>query len=111
MKAGRLRHRMRIERPDVLKDAYGGVTKTWVPVAEVNAAIDSISGREFLSADRELAGVTWRITMREVPGVLIEPNWRAIDEDAARTFDFIEILPSHTRAEITVAAICGVSQP
>jgi head-tail adaptor len=111
MKAGRLRHRMRLERPAVTADAFGSPVKTWEAVVEVPAAIDAITGREFLAADRELAGITWRLTLRETPGITLEPNWRAIDLDAARTFDFVEILPSHNRAEITVAATCGLSQP
>ena len=111
MKAGRMRHRVRLERPDITVDAFGGVIKDWVTVREVPAAVDSITGREFLAADRELAGVTWRVTIRETPGIVVEPNWRAVDLDAARVFDFVEILPSHNRAEITIAATCGLSQP
>jgi head-tail adaptor len=114
MKAGRLRHWLRLERPiGVTRDAFGGAVKEWAPVIEVDAAVDSISGREYLAADRELAGVTWRITIRETPGVTVEPDWRAVDldDDAARTFDFVEILPSHNRADITIAATCGLSNP
>jgi head-tail adaptor len=113
MKAGRLRHWLRLERPTVTSDTFGGVIKTWAPVAEVDAAIDAISGREFLAADRELAGITWRITIRETPGVTVEPNWRGVslDDDASRVFDFVELLPSHERAVITIAATCGQSQP
>jgi head-tail adaptor len=113
MKAGRLRHWLRLERPLVTEDTFGGVVKTWETVAEVDAAIDAISGREFLAADRELAGITWRITIRETPGITVEPNWRGIeiDGDAPRTFDFVELLPSHERAVITIAATCGQSQP
>jgi head-tail adaptor len=112
MKAGRLRHWVRLERPVVTADAFGAMVKTWETVAEVPAAIDAISGREYIGADRELAGIAWRITLREVPGVAVEPNWRAVslDDDTARTFDFVDILPSHTRAELTVAATCGQSQ-
>lgn len=111
MKAGRLRHRVRLERPTTTLDAFGGILKDWQTVAEVPAAVDAITGREFLAADRELAGVTWRVTIRETPGLVIEPNWRAVDVDTPRTFDFVEILPSHNRAEITIAATCGLSQP
>jgi len=111
MKAGRLRHRMRLEAPTRSTDAFGGAVKTWTAMAEVDAAIDSISGREFLAADRELAGVTWRITIRELPGLSVQPDWRAVDIDAPRVFDFVEILPSHNRAELTIAALCGQSQP
>jgi len=114
MKAGRLRHWLRIERPDpTTLDGYRGEVKVWTPVAEVDAAIDSVSGREFLAADRELAGITWRVTLREIPGLTIEPGWRGveIDGDTARTFDFIAVLPSHARNDITLAATSGQSQP
>lgn len=114
MKAGRLRHWLRLERPDpTTRDAYQGEVKQWSVVAEVDAAIDSVTGREFMAADRELAGITWRITLREIPGQQIEPGWRAveIDGDAPRVFDFIAILPSHARNDITIAATSGQSQP
>lgn len=114
MKAGRLRHRLRIERPDpTTRDAYHGEVKVWTQVAEVDAAIDSVSGREFMAADRELAGITWRITLREIPGVQIEPGWRGVEVDGntPRMFDFVAILPSHARNDITLAATSGQSQP
>jgi head-tail adaptor len=113
MKSGLMRHWMRLERPVITEDTYSGVVKTWEPVAEVDAAIDAISGREFLAADRELAGVTWRIVIRETPGITVEPNWRGVDldDDALRVFDFVTLLPSHAREQITIAATCGQSQP
>jgi len=113
MKAGRLRHWLRLEKPVITQDAFGGKVTTWTFVADVPAAIDALSGREYFAADREVAGLTWRITIRETPGFTIEPNWRGIslDDDADRIFDFIELLPSHERAVITIAATCGQSQP
>jgi len=117
MKAGRLRHRMRIERPDpTTLDGFRGEQKRWTPVVEVDAAIDSVTGREFMAADRELAGITWRITLREVPGVSIQPGWRGVEIEGeppadTRTFDFIALLPSHARNDLTLAATSGLSQP
>jgi head-tail adaptor len=114
MKAGRMRHCLRLERPDPgTLDAYGGEQENWTPVAEVDAAIDSLTGREYMAADRELGGITWRITLREIPGVQVEPGWRGVevDGDAPRTFDFTAILPSHARDELTLAATSGQSQP
>jgi head-tail adaptor len=113
MKAGRMRHWMRLERPAISTDAFGGVVKTWTPVVEVPAAVDSITGREFLGADRELAGATWRVTLRETPGITVEPDWRGVvlDEAHPLTLDFVAILPSHARDELTIAATGGTSQP
>jgi head-tail adaptor len=116
MKAGAMRHWMRLEKPIVTEDAFRGVVKTWEPVTEVDASIDSLTGREALAADREVAGITWRITLREIPGVMVEPNWRGIeiagDPPAdVRIFDFAYFLESHQRNVLTVAATCGQSQP
>lgn len=117
MKAGRLRHRLRLERPTTdTSDAFGGVVKVWEVVTEVDAAIDAITGREFMAADRELAGITWRITLREIPGIEIEPDWRGVEIEGdppqdTHVFDFIATLPSHARNDITLAATSGQSQP
>ena len=113
MKAGRMRHWLRLEKPSVTKDAFGAPLKTFVPVATVDAAIDSVSGREYMAADREIGGLQWRITLRELPGEVIEPGWRGVevDGDTARVFDIVAILPSHARNELTVAASSGQSQP
>jgi len=117
MKAGRMRHWLRIERPDpTTLDGYRGEVKQWLPVVEVDAAIDSVTGREFLAADRELAGIQWRISLREVPDVLIEPGWRGVEIEGSpprdtTVFDFIAVLPSHARNDITLAATSGQSQP
>ena len=111
MKAGRLRHRLRIERPTDSLDGYLGEVKVWTPVVEVDAGIDAITGREFMAADRELAGITWRITLREIPGTTIEPNWRGIDVDTDAVYDFVAILPSHARNDLTLAATSGQYQP
>ena len=117
MKAGRLRHWMRIERPDpTTLDAFKGEVKNWTPVAEVEASIDTLSGREFMAADRELAGITWRITLREIPDVVIEAGWRGVEIEGdpprdTRVFDFIAPLFSHMRNDVTLAATSGQSQP
>jgi head-tail adaptor len=111
MKAGLMRRRIRLERPDTLADEFGAPVKTWALVAEVAAAIDAVSGREFFAADRELADCTWRLTVREIPGVAIEPDMRAVDVDSGQVFDLRAVLPSHERAVFTLAASSGASEP
>jgi len=69
MQAGRLRHRVAIERPVSTRDHFGGVVESWQTVATVWAEIHPLSGREFLAAQSTQSGVTTRITLRELPGV------------------------------------------
>lgn len=111
MKAGLMRRRIRLERPTTLADDFGAPVKSWALVAEVHAAVDSVSGREYFAADRELADATWRITLRALPDTLPEPHWRVVDVDNGQIFDVRAVLPSHERAALTLAASCGSSEP
>jgi SPP1 family predicted phage head-tail adaptor len=111
MKAGLLRRSLILERPVVTADEWGAPLKAWQFVAQVAAAIDSLTGREYFAADRELAEGTWRLTIRELPGQAIEPDWRATDVDSGQVFDIRAVLPSHDRAVLTLAASSGSSEP
>jgi len=111
--AGIMRHWLQLQKPVITEDAFSGVVKTFVDVVGVDAAIDSLNGREYLAADREIAGLQWRITLREIPGETVEPGWRGveIDGDTPRVFDLAAVLPSHARNELVFAATSGQSQP
>ena len=112
MKAGRMRHTLQLQQPVKDVDGFVGETRAFVDVGRaVPASIDTIGGREGFGADRELAGITYRITMRETPGVVIGPDWRGVDVDTAWVYDFHSILPSHDRAVLVVTASSGTAQP
>jgi len=111
MKAGLMRQRIRLERPSSLADEFGAPVKSWALVAEVAASVDALSGREFFAADRELADATWRITLRAIPGVTPEPDWRVTDIRSGQIFDVRAVLPSHERAVLTLAAASGSTEP
>lgn len=73
MKAGRLRHRVRIESLEDLRDSSGEViqdpqtgeiTRAWVLVTEVWAAVEPLSAREFIQSAATQSAVTVRITIR-----------------------------------------------
>lgn len=73
MKAGRLRHRVRIEAlrdlldssGQVIQDPVSGeVSRAWILVAEVWAAVEPLSAREFIQSNATQAAVTARITIR-----------------------------------------------
>ncbi|MBA3562893.1 MAG: phage head closure protein [Gammaproteobacteria bacterium] len=70
MQAGRLRHRVDIQRPLELLDEAGQPEVTWVNQAEsVPASIEPISGREFFAAQQVQADATTRIRIRYRPGL------------------------------------------
>lgn len=78
IKAGQLRHRIRIEALQDLRDSTGEVIqdpqsgevmRAWVLVQEVWAAIEPLSVREFVASNAMQSAVTARITIRYRDGL------------------------------------------
>ncbi len=90
--AHRLRHRVTIERKTAGADAWGQLVETWETVAIVPAEVWPLSGREFVAAQAEQAGVTTRITIRYQAG--IEPAMRVTHD--GRTYNIKAVLPDPT---------------
>lgn len=76
MKAGELRHRVRIQQLVTGRDDTGGFSETWADVATVWAAIEPIRGREYFEAQQVNAEVSHRIKCRYRSGIL--PVMRAV---------------------------------
>lgn len=68
--AGRLRHRVTIEKLTVGRDSIGGVTEVWSPFATRWAEVAPLRGREFFAAEQVNAEVSHRVTLRFLPGVV-----------------------------------------
>jgi len=65
LEAGRLRHRVAIERIVIAQDPVtGAVTETWTEIAKVWAAVEPLSAREFVQSAAGQSEVTARITIR-----------------------------------------------
>ena len=101
MQAGRLRHRVAIERPVSTRDDFGGVIESWQTVATVWAEIHPLSGREFLAAQSTQSGVTTRITIRHLPGVTAAMR---VNHDGA-LYNIRAVLPDPTLAR-HIALMC-----
>lgn len=70
MRAGKLRHRVRIERPIQVQDPVtGGLVTDWVLVATVWASIEPLSAREFIAAQASQSEVSARVGMRYRDGI------------------------------------------
>ncbi|WP_202864168.1 phage head closure protein [Xanthomonas campestris] len=70
--AGKLRHRIRIERQVTERDDDGVQVTTWQPVhsGTLAAAIEPLSAREFIAAGAGQGEITARITIRYRAGIL-----------------------------------------
>jgi SPP1 family predicted phage head-tail adaptor len=61
---GRLRHRLKIEREARTPDGGGGAAVAWEELAEVWGAVETMSGKETVSADRVAGEASCLITIR-----------------------------------------------
>jgi SPP1 family predicted phage head-tail adaptor len=72
MKAGRLRHRIDIQRKEVTLDSDGAQEVVWVNSFStmISAEIMPLSGRELIAADAVQSKVNTRIRIRYRPGIV-----------------------------------------
>ena len=61
---GRLRYRLKIERPVRTGDGGGGAAVAWDELAEVWGAVEAITGKETVGADRVAGEASCLITIR-----------------------------------------------
>lgn len=76
MRAGRLRHRIVVQRATDAIDQYGDQTPSWSSLGTVWASVEPISSREYFAAAQTQGQVTTRVTMRPICGVTITPKDR-----------------------------------
>lgn len=70
MQIGKLRHRVRIERPATTQDPdTGEMVAGWETVATVWASVEPLSAREFIAAQAGQSEVTARVMMRHRDGI------------------------------------------
>lgn len=86
MDAGALRHRITIQGRTADKNNYNELTD-WQDVLTTQAAINTLSGREFFAAEQTQSEVTHKITIRYKPG--IKPSMRV--QFGARNFDIMYV--------------------
>jgi len=109
MKAGRLRHRVRVDAPTRGMDSLGAPTSSWSTLVEVQADVSYVSGREYMAASRDLSEEVIRVYMREVPGVHLDAGFRLTDVDNNQQIDIVSILRDHTRSMLTIVGKAGSS--
>jgi SPP1 family predicted phage head-tail adaptor len=70
VQAGKFRHRVTIQQKTVGRDSAGGITESWSNFAkDVNAAIDTVTGRESVASRQITAKYSTEISIRWRPGV------------------------------------------
>ena len=104
MRAGRLRRRLRLQRPVRTQSATGAVTTTWTTVATVWGAVEPVRGKDVLPGDDTTGGqVSSEV---RVMGYIrygagwadIGPSWRIVDANTSRSYEIISSLPQEGRS-------------
>jgi len=104
--AGKLRHRVRIDKPVQTRNAAGAASIGWEEVATVWAAIEPLSAKEFIQSGAEQSKVVARIVMRrrELP-----INYRLVH--GANIYNLTGVLPDRDSGQeyMTVPVSTGVN--
>lgn len=99
MNIGLLRHPLKIEAYQTVQDPVTGeMTQSWVELATVWAAIESVSGREFMAASAEQASTTHRITIYYRDD--LTPAMRLTS--GSKHYQIKALLPNNDRSELVI---------
>lgn len=80
MRAGDLRHRITLQRPEYTQDPVTGeMTPSWVEVAKIWGSVEPVSVNQFVSAATNQSKVSARIVIRYRKG--IDPTMRILHRD------------------------------
>lgn len=100
VRAGLYRDRIRIEDFTVTEDATGAADRTWATVGEVQAQILEVPpGAEMFGMQTEVAQGTVKISLRETPGIHLDPKMRFIDVDRGTIYEIVQIIPTRRHEE------------
>lgn len=105
---GRLRHRITLETWGVAQDpATGIVTEGWTPVGEVWAAIEPLSGREFIASQAEQSTISTRITIAWRDGLDPQMRVRHATAQGDVLYDVHAVLPDPDSLREWVTLMCS----
>ena len=107
MRAGSLRHRVTIQRQELVFGKFGAPLhdKVWENVATVWASLEAMSGREFFASQQVQSEVTHKVTIRFRPGVAAD--MRIVH--GGRVFGIVAPLPDNrgTRLVLMCREVSG----
>ena len=69
MNSGQLGQRVTLERLETGADQLGQPVTTWTPLYTVWAAVEPLTGREYIAATAAMSELTTRIRLRYRPGI------------------------------------------
>lgn len=102
---GRLKHRIEIQRKEEIQDPNSGsLSEKWITVGKSWAEIKGISGNEFIAANAQQSGITWRLIIRYRK---ISQRERILYQD--NIFNIKAVLPDNDRKMMVLMCETGVN--
>ena len=101
MRAGRLRHRLRLQSQTQTRDAYGAAIISWATEATVWGAIEPLSGREYFSQAQTQNEAKVRIVIRYRSSV--DESWRVV---SGGKYYSIESVINHDERDRMMTLLC-----
>lgn len=90
MDVGKLRHRVRLQRPGGSKDAFAGRVTSWTDVAVVWACVEPLTGRDAVIAAQRQASTSHKVTVRySLSTAVIAADWRVLYDGRVLVVDNI----------------------
>ena len=110
IRAGLLREPVFLGRPQVAQDAAGAPAVTWQEL-KTFAAIEPVTGREFLGAGLLKDAVDVKITVRISLGWEPDARWRVRDAVSGRIYNIVSalLMPKEKAAECLARSASGNS--
>lgn len=105
MRAGELRHRVRVQEKVITRDAIGGEMITWKDRGTVWAEVEPLAGRELFAAQQIQPEATMRFGLRYWSE--IKSEWQVIWQE--QTFDVLSVIDvGARRRKLQLLARTGV---
>lgn len=98
MRAGPLRHRLRLRQPTRTSDGAGGFTTPWTTVATVYGSIETLKGRDYFDAAQANVDIEAKCIIRYGSAwAAISKEWQIEDVASGKTFDIVSVLDAEFR--------------
>lgn len=105
---GQLRTRLEIQREVRQRDAHGSIKPSWTTAVIRWAAVETLSGRELVEAQRTDSRVTHKVTLRFWPELTGKHRFR-MKHEPTRIFNISWLSNPAQRGEFSVAICSEVS--
>lgn len=96
MRAGKLRHRIVIQRNTPTRDGFNANVDSWSTYATLWAQVETASGAETIEQQQAAAVLSHKFTIRKYPGIVpaMRVSW------SSRLFDILAVIDDNLNRQV-----------